>query len=708
MCLLPAEPSGRALRLGLLAVCALTSSFTPSPAAAQVNGPDVQLELLSQPVWHGPADKLNLRVRVTNDGSRSLSGFQLVIAAGNRVTTRSELHRTFEEPPVSPGAFQVEVERTLEAGESTTVSVEDRVSKLSPIALSSEGGVFPLTVSLTTGLFETEDSFTSSLIYYPALPDPPLDVVLVVPLNEIPSRAADGTFVAPAGGESELEAAVGDGGWLAGWADALAGAPEGARIGLAPTPRTLEELEDMQNGYARAVGDTPERVDASSDQAEAAAAVLDTLRAAAQRKGTQVVLTPYSFPDLAALSSLDRAILEELKAGEEVIERTLVLDVDRSWLFPPAQRIDEEALEELGLAGVEHLFFSEDSLEEPPNPLRAGCPEPSFSLTCPVSIEEEGVVGFALDQEVQQRFAEAADPGDTRLDIQRIFAETAMVREEQPGVADRTLQLTIPAQWHPTPRVSRVLIRGFAGAPWLRLLTPAAGVRNAPSPVSRRVVGHLPPVSSQPDAVYFQTVESARAAVNGFESLEPPDDLFERLYTNILVAHSRTWWGDPALQGRGEAYARSSEEEVERELAKIGVNAVEKLTLTSRRGSIPLTLFNEAEYPVRVRIELSSSGLSIAESNKEIEQEIPAGASKQIKVEVVARASGTFPLAIRMTTPGGLEIQSSESVTVRSTAFNEIALAITFGAFAFLVLFYVVRGMRRRQSRKEPTGASAA
>jgi hypothetical protein len=112
-------------------------------------------------------------------------------------------------------------------------------------------------------------------------------------------------------------------------------------------------------------------------------------------------------------------------------------------------------------------------------------------------------------------------------------------------------------------------------------------------------------------------------------------------------------------------------------------------------------LFNETEYPVTVRVKLiSSGGLSIAEENQEIEQRIAAGASRQIKVEVIARASGTFPLAIELTTPGGLEIQSTESVTVRSTAFNEIALAITFGAFAFLVLFYVVRATRRRQARR--------
>jgi hypothetical protein len=703
MPLLSAGRSGRALRHSLLVACVLTAMSLAAPAVAQDDDLEVRLDLVSQPVWHGPDDKLNLRVRVTNVGAQTLRGFQLVVEAGNRVTTRSELHSTFDEPPVSTGGFPVEVNRNLDSGESTIVAVDQRVSKLSLVALPGEGGVFPVTVSLLTGLFETADSFTTALIYYPATPDPPLNVVVVLPLNEVPSRGPDGTFVAPDGGEGEggLEAAVAERGWLRGWADALDVAPSGLRLGLALTPRMLEELEDMRNGYERADGEDVEQVDQGSERAEAAATVLESLRAAVERNGVQPILTPYSFPDLAALSSVDRAILEELQVGEEVTEQVLDLNVDRAWVFPPAQRIDEETLEELRLAGIEHVFLSEDSLQSPEDPLTAGCPEPTFSLTCPIAVENESVVGYALDLDMQLRFAEAAHPGDVRLDVQRIFAETALVREEQPGVADRTLQLTVPAQWHPPPRISEILLRGLANAPWLRPLTPAAGLRDAQEPLSRRIASRLPAPTSRPDETYYQTIESALEVVTGFESLEPPLEMVERLHRNVLVAQSRSWWGDPSLQARGEAYAADSEEEIRGELAKIGVNPVEELTLTSRRGSIPLLLFNENEYPVTVRVKLiSSGGLSIADENQEIEQRIAGGASRQIKVEVIARASGTFPLAIELATPGGLEIQSTESVTVRSTAFNEIALAITFGAFAFLVLFYLVRATRRRQARR--------
>jgi hypothetical protein len=38
-------------------------------------------------------------------------------------------------------------------------------------------------------------------------------------------------------------------------------------------------------------------------------------------------------------------------------------------------------------------------------------------------------------------------------------------------------------------------------------------------------------------------------------------------------------------------------------------------------------------------------------------------------------------------------------ITIRSTAFNRVALGITFGALAFLIFFYMFRVLRRRRGK---------
>jgi hypothetical protein len=74
-----------------------------------------------------------------------------------------------------------------------------------------------------------------------------------------------------------------------------------------------------------------------------------------------------------------------------------------------------------------------------------------------------------------------------------------------------------------------------------------------------------------------------------------------------------------------------------------------------------------------------------------------------LTVDVAAQSSGIFPLVVTVETPDGTFI-TDKTIEVRSTEFNEIALGLTFGALAFLILFYITRAIRGRRSRVEPAG----
>jgi hypothetical protein len=79
-----------------------------------------------------------------------------------------------------------------------------------------------------------------------------------------------------------------------------------------------------------------------------------------------------------------------------------------------------------------------------------------------------------------------------------------------------------------------------------------------------------------------------------------------------------------------------------------------------------------------------------------------APGQRRVTVRVTTESSGIFPLTVQLLTPDGFEISEAKPITVRSTEFNEIALGVIFGALAFVVIFYVVRGIRRRRNRREP------
>ena len=107
----------------------------------------------------------------------------------------------------------------------------------------------------------------------------------------------------------------------------------------------------------------------------------------------------------------------------------------------------------------------------------------------------------------------------------------------------------------------------------------------------------------------------------------------------------------------------------------------------SNRTGFPTTLRVRLESPQRDL--LLDPGLVPA-------QQIDNEDSLQFTVAAQARSSGIFRMEVLVETPDGALLVAEKIITIRSTAFNRIALGITLGAFGFLVVFYLLRVFRRR------------
>jgi hypothetical protein len=350
------------------------------------------------------------------------------------------------------------------------------------------------------------------------------------------------------------------------------------------------------------------------------------------------------------------------------------------------------------------LIFSSDSLDTPSNPELAGCPIEAFSFLCPVEVgtsETATRTGFVLDANIQQTLGAVAVSGNNRLDLQNFFAETAMIREELPPREDRVLAFAMPQNWNPRPRIARILTNGVANARWLETKTPSEGLRFQGSPKERRVKNQLEAPPDQPLDPSPALIADAGRRVEQFREVNPPDELVERLRRDVLVAQSRWWWTDPE---RGLAYATEAAERVDSEFEKVRIVGPNEITLTSRTGELQFLVVNETGYPITAGVELVSSQLDLNETEP---YEI-AAAQQRLNVPVTTRASGIFRLTVQLVTPAGIPIGEAQQIRVRSTDFNAIALGITFGALAFLILFYAVRGVRRKRRSGVETGTSSA
>ena len=692
----------------------------PPAAGAQETGA-YSIRLVGQPFSHDDEDVLGLRVKVTNLAGPALEGFRLQISSYERVLNRSELAESFDGNPVgepTASTFE-EFDGPVETGASKTVTLTTPTADMQTLAAGT-GGVYPLGIELTDKSGASLGAgFVTELVYYPGeQPATQLGAVLVVPLHDLAARGPDGVFSTRADGAYPLEAALLPEGWLRGTLDAMQDAAErGMHFGLAPTPRLVEEITDMANGYTRRdeAGDI-EQIDADSPPAEAAAAALQDLRELVDTKGVQPLLVPYSFADLPTLARSEsgtgpRPLARQLTVAEEVLEilGSPESGFTRRWVFAPAGRLDADTLAELQASSrgtATRTFFAADALAPPADPDLAGCPEAVLSFTCPVSVSGSWGTsqGYRSNPGLQERFIALAHPGEDRLDLQRILAETAMLREELPGREDRLVQATMPSLWHPRARLASLLFRSLARSEWLETLTPNQGLHHAASPVDTEPVAVIPSLPRTPGEAFFSDVASAEETVANFADVGAPEEMVTRLQRDILVAHSRSWWQDDELFEIGRSYASEARSEAEEHLGRISILAAPDITMTSRRADVQLIVSNDNPYPVKLDIGLESPNLRV--DALDIPTEFPAEARTPVQASVAAQTSGIFQVSLTANTPSGYEVDELV-ISVRSTEFNRIALGLTLGALAFLVSFYAYRGVRRQRAAGDSGAATA-
>ncbi|HYI46361.1 MAG TPA: DUF6049 family protein [Actinomycetota bacterium] len=729
------------MRMRAVVLVALFSfGLWPSEAAAQPSRGVIRL--VDQPLWHQPGRQLDLELRVSNPSDLPLEGFIVSVEGHQRVSSRSALHEAllgdagFSASSFSDFSYRDQV---LAPGDARVIELDDPVDELLSLAQATSGGVYPVTVSLFDAQGVELDTLTTPLIYYPTPPDIPLGVVLAIPLNEMPSRGADGVFDPTGAGEWLLEEAITSSGWLTGLIDVMREALvpheiqppprdrgkdrrrrdkrererepeviEALNISLAPTPRFIEELADMANGYQRAAEDGSRSVNRTDARARSAAQTLSAIRELLRLPSVQPSLVPYSFPDLPTIEAaldLEQGISPQLREARNVLSETLDTEISARWLFPPAGRLDSATIAGLkaGSESFAHAFFSEESFEAPVDTPLPGCPSPSPSFTCSVTARtsEGPVTGLITDAGIQDRFARLAQEGDDRLDLQGLFAETAMIREEIPGVAGRVVQATIPSLWHPDASMYESLLKGFRDAPWLETLTPDQAFAESTSTGRRTLLPSLDPLRTEPPEDLFTNIAEAQQLVDSFELVRPPAALTEQFRRNLLLAQSRLWSQSVTLDSRAESYVTETANATRTELTKIRIGGGDEIRLTSQRGQIPIEIFNDADYPVSVNIHILSTDLRI---DRVIPQDLQPGRFQQLTVDILARSSGIYPLEVTVETPDGSYVIDRRSITVRSTEFNQVALFITLGALGFLVFFFILRGIRRRRQPAEDEG----
>jgi len=126
------------------------------------------------------------------------------------------------------------------------------------------------------------------------------------------------------------------------------------------------------------------------------------------------------------------------------------------------------------------------------------------------------------------------------------------------------------------------------------------------------------------------------------------------------------------------------------------------VNLTGRRGTVRVSLRNNAAVPLDVRVRMTASKLQFPEPSTVVT--LAPGSFTEVQIEVVALSNGRIPATLDIYTPeGDTRLAPPVPVTLSLTALSGIGNLVT-GAALLVLLTWWVRHFRRgrRQTRLEP------
>jgi hypothetical protein len=414
-----------------------------------------------------------------------------------------------------------------------------------------------------------------------------------------------------------------------------------------------------------------------------------------------VLASPYVAPDIPGLLEAD--LVSEIDTlfarGAERQEEALgVTPATGAFLAP--QPLNVAGLGRLQQYGAERLVFPPDALQPREHRLTPGHPFDVGSRGRPLASASVSDPDLA-------RLLDGDDPPALRA--ARFLAGLSLVALEAPG-EPRGVVVVTPEEWDPP---AALLDAVFSGLRYNPAVTPAtldgyfATVGPEEGPV-RELVNE--PAAEPSDADTVRTLRRRQAAFT--DVVEPEAPWLGALDQAILLSRATVLQADDRAERRlasPAGYLDGASNLLKNVLSKIQGPKGQRVTLTSRRATIPISLLNATGRPLQVRIRLDSDQLRFLDGSERFVTLAPQNTTERFRVE--SRSTGAFPLSITVTSPdGSLELNKSD-LTVRSTVVSGVGAVLTAGAGIFLLIWWgndLRRSRHRRSGRARRQGRIAA
>jgi hypothetical protein len=410
--------------------------------------------------------------------------------------------------------------------------------------------------------------------------------------------------------------------------------------------------------------------------------------------GRPLIRLPYADPDLTALAHAGRMgqVRSALTEGGDVVGEVLGRSASGAVAWPADGMLDTATAGALSRAGFTGVILDAATLPDGQ--------ERTYTPTGRVDVRTRtGVLhGMVADPTLSGLLAGHDGATGSVLAVQRFLAETAMITAERPNQA-RTVLVTPPREWAPEGDLAAALLTAVRQAPWVRL----TGIGQMLAIPAERAV----PAT---ELVYPQDARAAELPGRLLTQLRRTEERVGELATALtrpqhvvdgvrMAAERLTavhWRQD---QGGAVRLAARLADHVATLYAGIRVQA-SPLVLSGRAGTFPVTVVNDLDQPIRVRVRLTpdSGRIRLRDGNGQV---VPVAARRrtQVNVPVEAVANGEVVVTARLATPTGRPLGQPVRVAVRVAQIGPVGLVVTVGAAVVLFVAAGVQLARRVRRR---------
>lgn len=649
------------------------SAADPTPAATPDTSTPVTVRLVSlSPEVTRPGDTLTVVAQLENTGSADITAPVATFSVARYWYSTRSAFASWETLPVSAplgtSMQAVELPEPLAAGTTTTVTFEVEANAFGlldgqvgwgprgfSVSVTGEGTDYPASSALGV--------LRSYLVWFPVADEEvtPVDVSVLVPV------------VGPAYDPLDVETS----------AAALEKATEKSGR-LSKVLASTEGFPAVAWAADPAVMTATDGVDEPSTSSSASA-------------WAQRALTAANGRELFALPTFDQDWSAYASAGLNPPARTelpAALSTWRTDLAWPAQAAPSTAALRLAAAADAPIVVTAPG-SLPPDP------DLSYTPTGLTTVSTStGTVTALLPDAVLS--AQLASPTQTSAAAarQRVIAELAVLSRERPAEV-RSILLTVPRSWTPTPDVARAQLEGLSSVPWVRLM-----------PVSTLLDAEVPDVSRTSPAATTNgggelthdqliSLEKTRDAVDRFAQVVPdPTALTTPINAAALAATSVAWRADPA--GRTAAIGLFATKAAET-TSSISVVSQSDFTLISSGSNLPIKVHNSLDQPATVTVSLSPDDPRLV-AEEPVTLIVPAGSDATAKIAVRAVGRGNVTVTVQILGPDGSVIASPASIGVKVRAdWENLGTAIVAGLLVVLLGGGIWRTIHRgRSDRRAP------